>query len=296
MQRVSTDPEISAFLDALWLEAGLSDNTLAAYRRDLTALRRYLGKPLSRATAAELAAAVAARFDAGYKVRSSARWLSSVRRFYRHLVQRGERPDDPSAGLASPRLGQALPKSISEAEVEALLRAPDVETALGLRDRAMLELLYATGLRVSELVALSDSALNRSQGVVRVVGKGGRERLVPVGETALRWIDRYRREARAELVARGTTAALFPSRQGRPMTRQTFWHAIRKHAARAGLGTSISPHTLRHAFATHLVNHGADLRAVQLMLGHASLSTTQIYTHVARLRLQALHREHHPRG
>ena len=289
-------PEIAVFLDEVWLEAGLSDNTLAAYRRDLSALRGQLGASLLQATAADLAAAVARRFEQGYQARSSARWLSSVRRFYRHQVLCGRLREDPSAALKSPKLGRSLPKSLTEADVVALLEAPDITTAMGLRDRAMLELLYATGLRVTELVSLTTHALNVRQGVVRVLGKGGKERLVPVGTQALGWIHRFVTDGRSAIGTGQLSKALFPSNRGRAMTRQTFWHAIKKYASRAGIRAPISPHTLRHAFATHLVNHGADLRAVQLMLGHADLSTTQIYTHVAQARLQSLHGEHHPRG
>jgi integrase/recombinase XerD len=291
-----TDPEIARFLDELWLEAGLSDNTLAAYRRDLTMLRRLLAAPLVSATPADLQTALAACFDAGMQARSAARWLSSVRRFYRQAVAAGRLAEDPSAGLRSPRLGRPLPKILSEQDVDRLLAAPDTETLMGLRDRTMLELLYATGLRVSELVALTPSAVNLRQGVVRVIGKGGKERLVPLGEQAVAWLERYQAERGAVPGAAGHSAALFPSNRGRAMTRQTFWHAIRKYAAQAGIAAPVSPHVLRHAFATHLVNHGADLRAVQLMLGHADLSTTQIYTHVAQLRLKDVHEKHHPRG
>ncbi|MEN9806366.1 MAG: Site-specific tyrosine recombinase [Pseudomonadota bacterium] len=240
--------------------------------------------------------AVAARFDAGYSPRSAARWLSCVRGFYRHQVRRERIGADPSAVLSLPKLGRPLPGTLTETEVEALLAAPDVKDPVGLRDRAMLELLYATGLRVSELVGLSTTALNLRQGVLRVVGKGSKERLVPVGQTALDWVLRYLGEARPTLISGSPTGALFPSRRGQVMTRQTFWHAIKRHARAAGILREISPHTLRHAFATHLLNHGADLRAVQMMLGHADLSTTQIYTHVASARLKDLHRTHHPRG
>ncbi len=275
----------------------MSDNTLAAYRRDLTALRRALGTPLREASAASLEAVLATRFESGSSARSAARWLSSVRRFYRQAVASGRLHTDPSAGLKSPRLGRPLPKTLSEQDVERLLAAPDTDTVRGLRDRTMLELLYATGLRVSELVSLTPSAVNLRQGVVRVFGKGGKERLVPLGEQAAAWLTRYL-AARTEMVGGAPLqgAALFPSNRGRAMTRQTFWHAIRKYALRAGIAAPVSPHVLRHAFATHLINHGADLRAVQLMLGHADLSTTQIYTHVAAARLQSLHSEHHPRG
>jgi integrase/recombinase XerD len=239
---------------------------------------------------------VAARFRAGYQARSSARWLSCIRGFYRHQVHKGRLGLDPSAELTLPKLGRSLPGSLSEGEVEALLAVPDVEDPLGLRDRAMLELLYASGLRISELTGLTLTALNRRQGVLRVVGKGGKERLVPVGQEALHWIERYLEEGRPELVRRQANSALFPSRRGRAMTRQTFWHAVKRYAAGAGIRRDISPHTLRHAFATHLLNHGADLRAIQMMLGHADLSTTQIYTHIAQRRLKALHQAHHPRG
>ncbi|MEM1435234.1 MAG: site-specific tyrosine recombinase XerD [Pseudomonadota bacterium] len=288
----SKDPAIDVYLNELWLERGLAQNTLAAYRRDLNDLAGRLGKRLDDATPAELAEALAGRYASGYEPRSSSRWLSCLRGYYRHQVAHERRDDDPAAGLEAPKLGRALPKTLSEADVEALLAAPDVETARGLRDRAMLELLYATGLRISELVNLPLVALNRRQGVLRVVGKGSRERLVPVGEQALRWVARYVAEARPA----ATPMALFPGNRGQPMTRQTFWHAIKRYARSAAIRTDVSPHTLRHAFATHLVNHGADLRAVQMMLGHASLSTTQIYTHVAQARLQQLHETHHPRG
>ncbi|MEM6707632.1 MAG: site-specific tyrosine recombinase XerD [Pseudomonadota bacterium] len=286
------DPAIDDYLQALWLQRGLSDNTLAAYRRDLKDLHHRVAKPLDSATAADLADALASRFTAGFDPRSTQRWLSTVRGYYRFQVAQERRSDDPAAGLDAPKLGRPLPKTLTEAEVVALLNAPDVATARGLRDRALFELLYATGLRITELVSLPVLALNRRQGVLRVVGKGSKERLVPVGETALKWLERYLAEARP--VDAG--AALFPGRDGKPLTRQTVWHAIKRYAAAAGIHKAISPHTVRHAFATHLVNHGADLRAVQLMLGHANLSTTQIYTHVAESRLKALHAEHHPRG
>lgn len=290
------DPVIDAYLDEIWLERGLSPQTLAAYRRDLRKLQTLLGaRALLEAGEADLLDCVARRYAQGYKGRSSARWLSCIKGFYRHQTARGRLPSDPAARLEAPRSGRALPGTLSEAEVDRLLRAPPLDDPLGLRDRAMLELLYASGLRVSELVSLTVTQVNRRQGVVRVVGKGSKERLVPLGQQALQWLERYLAEARPTLAGDGT-AALFPSRRGGPMTRQTFWHLIRRHARRAGIRSDISPHTLRHAFATHLVNNGADLRAVQLMLGHADLSTTQIYTQVAQTRLKQLHQTHHPRG
>ncbi len=243
----------------------------------------------------DLLGVLAARYDLGYQPRSSARWLSCVKGFYRHNLARGRIPADPAAHLEHPKLGRPLPGALSEGEIEALLQAPDVSTATGLRDRAMLELLYATGLRISELVNLEVSALNPRQGVIRVIGKGNKERLVPVGQEALDWVSRFVADGRRALGG-AALRVLFPSRLGRAMTRQTFWYAVKRYAAAAGIRKPLSPHGLRHAFATHLINHGADLRAVQMMLGHANLSTTQIYTHVAAARLKSLHRTHHPRG
>jgi len=289
-------PEIEQYLDELWLEKGLSSNTLAAYRRDLTQLAGRLGGSLLEASEEDLLGAVAWRFDKGYQARSSARWVSCVRGFYRHALAKHRIAKDPSAQLNQPKLGRRLPGALSESEVTALLGVPDVETPRGLRDRAMLELLYASGLRISELVGLTATSVNLGQGVVRVVGKGRKERLVPMGQEAVRWVTRFLAEGKSALLAGRESAALFPSGRGRFMTRQTFWHAIRKYAFEAGIHRPVSPHTLRHAFATHLLNHGADLRAVQMMLGHADLSTTQIYTHVAQARLKRLHRENHPRG
>lgn len=292
----ATQAAIDGYLDELWLERGLARNSLAAYRRDLTELARRIERPLHEARPTDLLRAVAERYAAGYRARSSARWVSCIRGFYRHQVRKGRLAVDPSLELSLPKLGRQLPGSLSEAEVTTLLGAPDVTQPLGLRDRAMLELLYATGLRISELVTLTAGALNLRQGVLRVTGKGGKERLVPVGQEALDWIERYLADARPLLVTGRATSVLFPSRLGRPMTRQTFWHAIKRYAHAAAIERPISPHTLRHAFATHLLNHGADLRAVQMMLGHADLSTTQIYTHVAQARLKELHAAHHPRG
>ncbi len=292
--------QIDRYLDALWLQKGLAPNTLAAYRRDLTAFRMWLARSLDSARTYDIQDYLGERHAGGASARSTARLLSCLRGYYRAAVDAGRLERDPTADLAQPLLGRPLPKSLAENEVEALLAAPNVEDPGGrpgeYRDRTMLELLYATGLRVSELVGLAVSTLNVRQGVVRVTGKGGRERLVPVGEIALEWLGRYLLTARPALLRGRPSDALFPSNRGTPMTRQTFWYAIKRYAARAGIERDISPHTLRHAFATHLVNHGADLRAVQTMLGHADLSTTQIYTHVARDRLKRLHSAHHPRG
>jgi integrase/recombinase XerD len=228
--------------------------------------------------------------------RTVSRRLSALRRFYRYLIRENIVAKDPTSALKAPRLGRRLPRSLSETDVEALLHAPHTQSVLGLRDRTMLEVLYATGLRVSELVGMTLSEINQQQGVVRVIGKGGKERLVPFGETAQIWVERYLREARGELVRRQMSEVVFPSTRGGAMTRQAFWYAIKKYARRAGIDSSLSPHTLRHAFATHLLNHGADLRVVQMLLGHSDISTTQIYTHVAAQRLKDLHAQHHPRG
>ena len=291
---------LDRFLDELWAVEGLSDHTLAAYRRDLESLTHWLearGASLETAGAADLLGYVSTRMQGGARPKSITRALSSIRRFYRYLVHQGEREDDPSAGIESPRAGRPLPDSLSEAQVEALLRAPDLADAVGLRDRAMLELMYATGLRVSELVGLEQSEVNSRQGVVRITGKGGKERLVPLGEEAAHWLARYQREARPDLMdGHPPCESVFVTRRGSGLTRQAFWYRIKAHARRAGIESPLSPHTLRHAFATHLLDHGADLRVVQMLLGHSSLSTTQIYTHVARARLQGLHAEHHPRG
>lgn len=286
---------IDRYLDALWLEKGLAENSLAAYRRDLSRFAIELvqaGLSLLRADAASIKSALG-------KIKSSrsmARHLSCLRGFYAYQVREGKLTIDPSLDVESPKLGQPLPKSLSERDVERLLAAPDIDLPVELRDKAMLELLYATGLRVSELIGLQLDQLSMNQGVVRVVGKGGKERLVPVGEEALFWIQRHMRESRPQLLDNGQSAMVFPSRRGEPMTRQAFWYRIKHYALRADIATTLSPHTLRHAFATHLLNHGADLRVVQLLLGHSDLSTTQIYTHVARERMKELHQRHHPRG
>ena len=290
---------IDQFLDSLWLEKGLSKHTRSAYRTDLRSLAGWLegrGGALQRASRADLMAYMGWRLAAGYQARSSARMLSCVRSFYRYLLRQQLISEDPTRDVAMPKLGRPLPKSLSEADVERLLTAPDTEDSLGLRDRCMLEVLYATGLRVSELVGLRLDQLNLRQGVVRVTGKGSKERLVPLGEEAMTWLEQYLHSARIQLRAGKPADVLFPSRLGQMMTRQTFWHRIKQHALTAGIRSPLSPHTLRHAFATHLLNHGADLRVVQMLLGHSDLSTTQIYTHIARQRLHDLHAQHHPRG
>ena len=296
----ASDDVIDGHLDHLWLEYGLSRATLASYRRDLAGFAAWLERDLQTASEADLHRYLADRLAAGRSPRTIARFLSAARSFYRRAAEAGTVPADPTANVSRPLLGRPLPGSLTETEIENLLAAPKCDEPTtapeGFRDRVMLELLYATGLRVSELVGLTVPALNLRRGTVQVIGKGGKERLVPVGEVALGWVRRYLDEARPALLGQRSSDALFPSNRGTAMTRQAFWHAVKRHAAAAGIDRSISPHTLRHAFATHLVDHGADLRAVQLMLGHADLSTTQIYTHVARQRLQELHAEHHPRG
>jgi integrase/recombinase XerD len=288
---------IERFIDALAMEAGLSRNTLDAYRSDLESLAVSLGRrALASAERGDLEAHLARLMSGGRSARSRARAVSSLRRFYRYLVREGVRDADPTALLESPKIGRPLPKSLSEADVEQLIAAPDVATARGLRDRAMLETLYATGLRVSELVGLTLSEINLDAGIVRVTGKGSKERLVPMGDEAIVWVARFLREARPVLTDKHRSDALFPTERGQAMTRQAFWHMLRRHARTAGIAAQLSPHVLRHAFATHLLNHGADLRVVQMLLGHSDLSTTQIYTHVARERLKELHARHHPRG
>jgi integrase/recombinase XerD len=291
--------EIEAFLDALWMEHGLSENTLVAYRHDLLGLAGWLkgsGCSLTGAGRGDLLDYLSERVSSGAKPRTTARLLSSMRRFYRHLIREGRLKDDPCDRIDTPRIGRPLPGSLSEAEVEALLLAPDTEDVLGLRDRAMLELLYACGLRVSELINVTTEQVNLTQGVVRLVGKGNKERLVPMGEEAVDWLQRYIKDARPELAGAASARQLFITRRSKGMTRQAFWYRLRNYAIKSGINKKLSPHTLRHAFATHLLNHGADLRVVQMLLGHSDLSTTQIYTHVARERLKELHAEHHPRG
>jgi integrase/recombinase XerD len=294
------DALLDEFCDALWLEDGLSRNTLDSYRRDLKIFAKWLGeqagKPLLDAHAADIQGYLGHRFTNKTRASSAARLLSSLKRFYRHAIRCGKLTADPTLKIEAPKLPRSLPKSITEADVEALLAAPDVETPIGLRDRAMLEVLYASGLRVSELVTLTAVQVSHDMGVVRVMGKGAKERLVPLGEESLAWLARYLREARPALLGKRVSGALFVTSRGVAMTRQAFWYLIKRYALLATPGKSISPHTMRHAFATHLLNHGADLRVVQMLLGHSDISTTQIYTHVARERLKQLHSKHHPRG
>jgi len=290
---------IDRFIDALWIEDGLAANTLAAYRRDLALLSGWLadhgGRDLAEASEADLREYAVAR-HAGSAATSANRRLAVFRRFFRWALRERLTSADPTLRLAAARQPLRVPKSLSEAQVESLLAAPDVETPLGLRDRTMLELMYASGLRVSELVGLKTVSVGFAEGALRVTGKGAKERLVPFGEEAHSWMQRYLREARAAILAGRSSEALFVTGRGGPMTRQMFWKLVKAHARGAEIAVPISPHTLRHAFATHLLNHGADLRAVQMLLGHADISTTTIYTHVARERLKALHAAHHPRG
>jgi len=291
---------LDEFGDALWLEDGLSRNTLDSYRRDLRLFSTWLlsdrGKSLLQVQRLDLLDYLAYRFRRRARPRSAARLLSSLKRFYRYSTRENRIQSDPTLQLESPKLPRSLPKILTENDVEALLAAPNVQTPLGLRDRAMLETLYASGLRVSELVTMSLAQLSHDMGVVRVSGKGNKERLVPVGEESLSWVRRYMDQARPDILAGRQADALFVTLRGASMTRQAFWYLIRRYANQAGIRREISPHTLRHAFATHLLNHGADLRVVQMLLGHADISTTQIYTHIARERLKQLHARHHPRG
>ncbi|UKH23225.1 site-specific tyrosine recombinase XerD [Actinobacillus pleuropneumoniae] len=293
------DPIIEQFLDTLWQEHGLSENTSVAYRLDLESFSEWLPTPKAFLTLDhfDLQAFLGERLELGYKATSSARMLSCLRKFFRFLYTENYRQDDPTLTLTSPRKPAHLPKSLSEEQVMDLLDSPNTLDPIELRDKAMLELLYATGLRVSELVSLSIDNLSLRQGVVRVVGKGDKERLVPIGEEAGYWIQEFFRYGRAILLNNLQSDVVFPSRRGQQMTRQTFWHRIKHYAVLAGIDSEkLSPHVLRHAFATHLVNHGADLRVVQMLLGHSDLSTTQIYTHVAKARLKSLHQQFHPRG
>lgn len=294
------DREIDRFIDQLWAEKGLAELTLRAYRQDLRQFSRWLdqrGVHLAAARQSQVQEYLGERFESGASARSTARLLSTLKQYYQHLVRRGDRQENPTALISAPKIHRSLPQAPGEGDIEKLLAAPDLQTPFGLRDRAMLETMYGSGLRVSELVSLQLGQVNTNLGLVRLVGKGSKERVVPVGEEAQYWIERYLAAARVELVRPEVlTDALFLSSRGRAITRQAFWQNIKKHLLAAEVKTAYSPHSLRHAFATHLLNHGADLRTVQMLLGHSSLSTTQIYTHVAQARLQAIHAEHHPRG
>ncbi|MCW9013191.1 MAG: site-specific tyrosine recombinase XerD [Gammaproteobacteria bacterium] len=292
---------IEQFIDALWMEKGLSANTLSAYRNDLAGFGLWLQSQsliLQQAAESDIQGYLAYIFKQGSKNRSAARLLSSLRRFYRWLLREHRIQIDPTALIEAPKPEKPLPKTLSEQQVEDLLHAPDTKQALGLRDRAMLEIIYATGLRVTELVQLQFNQLNIDPGVVRIMGKGGKERLVPLGEEALTWLQQYLNNARGELLARHRACNdVFVTNRGKGMTRQAFWYLLKRYAQMVGISAdALSPHTLRHAFATHLLNHGADLRVVQMLLGHTDISTTQIYTHVADQRLKSIYHQHHPRG
>lgn len=296
-----TEPRIcvDSFLDMLWAERGVSDNTLLAYRSDLHKYIFWLAKNNHRIMLVQEAdlRSYLSTFQ-GMSARTMARHLSSIKSLYRYLVREGAMNHDPSVRIDAPKIARQLPKSLTEAEVDALLQVPDIRTSLGLRDKTMLEMLYATGLRVSELVGLQVAQVNLRQGVVRVLGKGSKERLVPLGEESITWLTRYQEYARNELLGRNISDVLFPSKRSKSqvMSRQAFWYLIKRYAVIAGINKNLSPHVLRHAFATHLLNHCADLRVVQMLLGHSDISTTQIYTHVVRERLKQLHMQHHPRG
>jgi len=296
----SSEIELDRFCDALWLEDGLTPRSLESYRRDLTQLFAWLeqqGVAPDSAPRDRIQAFLAHRtLDEGIAARSLARQLTAIKRYHRWLLREGRRTDDPTLTVDAPHLPKPLPKTLSEAEVEDLLHAPDTDTPHGLRDRAMLEALYAAGFRVSELIGLPMAAVSLTDGVARVMGKGRKERLIPLGEEAREWIARYAKESRPALLKGKGCEALFVTERGGAMTRQMFWYLIKRHALNAGIRSPLSPHTLRHAFATHLLNHGADLRVVQMLLGHADIATTQIYTHVAKERLKRLHAQHHPRG
>ncbi|RPJ45552.1 MAG: site-specific tyrosine recombinase XerD [Betaproteobacteria bacterium] len=298
--KASSTRLIDEFCDALWLEDGLARNTLDSYRRDLQQFAAWLesrsGMDLLDADPAAIQDYLAHKFRTKARASTAARLLSTLKRFYRNAIRRNVLKTDPTLRIDTPKLPRALPKTLTEADVESLLAAPELSQPLGVRDRAMLEVLYASGLRVSELVTLKVPQISRDMGVVRVLGKGSKERLVPLGEEALSWLERYLREARPLLLNGRASDALFVTSRAAVMTRQAFWHLLKRYALQAGLNKPISPHTLRHAFATHLLNHGADLRVVQLLLGHSDISTTQIYTYVAQERMKQLHAKHHPRG
>ncbi len=289
--------DVQLYLDTIWYERNLSANTVKSYRQDLLAFEKWLSKELLECSREDVQAYLAEHVVEGKATSSRSRFLSSLRGFFNYAVERELVAENPIANIDSPKLAKRLPDYLSEDEVDALLNAPNPEkSAVEWRDRTMLEVLYATGVRVTELIELTRESVNFNQGMVRVIGKGNKERIVPLGDEALKWVISYIENARPELMSNGSTDVLFPSKRGKTMTRQTFWYAIRRYAIQAGIERHLSPHTLRHAFATHLLNHGADLRAVQMMLGHASLSTTQIYTRVANERLKTVHSIHHPRG
>ena len=294
------EPEIDRFIDSLWSQKGLAELTLSAYQQDLLQFSRWLAthrQKLFEAEQSSIQQFLAERFTNGASARSNARLLSTLKQYYRYLIRIGERQDNPTALISAPKIHRSLPQSLGETDIEKLLDAPDLESNFGLRDRCMLELMYSSGLRVSELVGLQLNQINTNLGLVRLIGKGNKERVIPVGEEALHWLAKYVKQARPGLQsAKSISDALFLSSRGSAITRQAFWQNIKKHLLKAGVKTVFSPHSLRHAFATHLLNHGADLRTVQMLLGHSSLSTTQIYTHIAQARLQSIHAQHHPRG
>ncbi len=291
---------IDQFVDSIWSEKGLSRLTLDAYRTDLKLFAQWLAQrdlSLSGSSQPDILEYLAYKVEQKSTSRSNARLLSSLKQFYRYLIKTGQRQDNPTELISAPKINRLLPDSLSESEMENLLQAPDIESEYGLRDRCMLELMYSSGLRVSELVSLELGQINQNLGLVRLTGKGNKERVIPVGEEALYWLKQYMQQGRPQLIkTRVTTNALFLSSRGQGITRQAFWQHIKRYLIKAGIKSSYSPHSLRHAFATHLLNHGADLRTVQMLLGHSDLSTTQIYTHIAQARLQALHERHHPRG
>ena len=300
-EKQKLDPQIDLFIDALWSQKGLARLTLDAYQQDLKSFSIWLGKgrngKMAYANQVNIQAYLAHRFEAGASARSNARLLSTLKQYYRHLVKTGQRQDNPTALIHAPKIRRSLPGTLTEKDMEELLEAPDIKSDYGLRDRCMLELMYSSGLRVSELVSLQLNQINSNLGLVRLIGKGNKERVIPVGEEALHWLTLYLRQSRSALIhPQKISDALFLSSRGTAITRQAFWQNIKKHLLKTGIKTDYSPHSLRHAFATHLLNHGADLRTVQMLLGHSNLSTTQIYTHIAQSRLKSLHSSHHPRG
>ncbi len=297
----ASQQQLETFIDAIWMERGLSENTLNAYRADLSGFAQWLyakhkGTDLIDVRRSQILGYLSHRVKSGSKSRSTARLLSSIKRYYQYCVREQLIHEDPSDRVDAPKLGRSLPKFLSEDEVEALLDAPDLKDPIGVRDRTMLELLYATGLRVSELVGLKTGQINLRQGVVRIQGKGNKERLVPIGQESISWLERYLNDARKQIAPVAASDYVFTTRRQSAMTRQAFWYLIKRYALKVGIKKHLTPHTLRHCFATHLLNHGADLRVVQMLLGHSDLSTTQIYTHVAQERLRSLHAQHHPRG